>query len=442
MKTDLDELLSRGVSEFIDPEGKFKEKLINNPDKIVIKFGVDPTRPDIHLGHAVVLRKLRQLQDLGCKVIFLIGDLTAQIGDPTGRTKVRPEISIKEIEDNMETFKDQVGKILSTDTKVFDWITNSDWYIAPFDIFGQDIGEKLERYTSTRKQLSVTRKDNKQGIESVSLINFLSILRKITFAQLIERDMFQERIKEGRELYMHEMMYPVLQGIDSSAIAKIYGSCDLEVGGTDQTFNMLMGRNIMKVSQQDQQSVLVFKILPGLDGKEKMSKSLDNYIAITDEPTDMYGKVMSIPDSVIVEYLELCTDLATEEIKEIETQINNNEINPRDAKMCLAREIIKMYHSEDAASAAEEVFINTFQKKEIPADIEEITTEKNESGENEKLSDLLVRAGIIESKSEFRRLVEQGGVHNLTTESTITDQFTEAEAGTYKIGKRRFIKIV
>lgn len=443
------ELLSRGVESFVDPDNSFRKKIVGKltgeyTKDIVIKFGVDPTRPDIHLGHAVVLKSLRTFQDIGCKIIFLIGDFTGTIGDPTGKSKVRPEIDQQEIEHNMKTYLDQVGKILKTDSGVFSWIRNSDWFISPFDIQAQGMDPKVNNesvdpnttigkaivYEGTRMQ--VTHLKNKK-VESVSFSNILWTLRHITHARLIERDMFQERIKSGESLYMHEMLYPILQGIDSVILGKIYGSCDLEVGGNDQTFNMLMGRDIMKLNKLDEQAVMSFKILPGTDGKEKMSKSLDNYIAITDEPNDMYGKVMSIPDSVMENYFELCTYTP---ISEVETLLQKND-NPRDIKMRLAKEITSIYHGESKAETAEKAFVETFSKGGTPQDMKEIKGLKGSS-----LGDILVEAGIISSKTEWRRLIENNAITNLDSKEKISDPNASLdEEMTLKVGKYRFIKI-
>ena len=265
------------MEEFIDPEGKFKEKILRKAkgeyeEDIIIKFGVDPTRPDIHLGHAVIFRKLRKFQDLGCKVVFLVGDYTAQIGDPTGRSKIRPEIEQKEVEANMKTYLDQVGKILLTDKNSFSWIRNSDWFTAITDIElpkGDKVKMSIEKegkktdidfdansfvgkavvFEKTRMQPTIT--GFRGAISVITLKSLLWTLKHITHSRLIERDMFQERIKSGKELFMHEMLYPVLQGIDSFVLSEIYGNCDLEIGGTDQTFNMLIGRDIMKLNKKN-----------------------------------------------------------------------------------------------------------------------------------------------------------------------------------------------
>jgi len=453
---EIGDILTRGVATFVDPVGKFKEKLAKKAKgedvgEIIIKFGVDPTRPDIHLGHAVVFRKLRQFQDLGCKVIFLIGDFTVAIGDPTGKSKVRPEIAQKEVEKNVATYLAQVGKILKTDDpKVFSWIKNSDWFVNPMDIlvpenFKMEInGQKVPPsstlakaavFDSTRMQMTHL---GKKGAVNIDLVNFLWNLKHITESQLIQRDMFQDRLKSGNPLFMHEMMYPVLQGLDSVCIYKVYGGCDMEIGGTDQTFNMLMGREVMKANGQPEQAVMSMEILVGTDGKEKMSKSLDNYIGITDEPNDMLGKVMSINDNSIVNYYELCTLATPDRTKEIKEELKKGKTNPRDIKLALAEEIVATYHGKDKAVAAREAFINTFQKKEIPDDVVEI------KGNDALLGDILHAEEIVESKTEWRRLIDRGAVKRLGDkgEQKIIDPKVRATPGVYKIGKKRFIKIV
>jgi tyrosyl-tRNA synthetase len=452
---DVEEVLSRSVGSFIDPENSFRDKLEKKAqgdyDKdIVIKLGVDPTRPDIHLGHAVILRKLRQFQDLGCKVIFLVGDVTAQIGDPTGKSKIRPEITGEEVQKNMQTFLDQVGKILSTDEKVFSWITNSEWFLNVTDlavdpnlkieidgkpIEPNSIVGKAVIFENTRMQKNALKKNQ---IINFTLRQFLATLRNITHSRLIDRDMFQDRLKSGGELYMQEMMYPVLQALDSVAIAQIYGSCDLEIGGTDQTFNMLMGRDVMKMNGLPEQAVMALEIIPGTDGKEKMSKSLDNYIAITDSANDMYGKVMSIPDNAIGTYFKLATYTPLAEVEEIEKELSKGKTNPKDLKMRLARQIVAEYHGEEAGKTAEANFTETFSKGGIPTDMPVIKT-----AEGAKLVDILLsEPGLIESKSEWRRLVEEGAVSDALTGERISSADALLEKSiTLKIGKRRFVKI-
>jgi tyrosyl-tRNA synthetase len=263
----------------------------------------------------------------------------------------------------------------------------------------------------------------KGHISVITLNSFFWSLKHLTHARLIERDMFQERFKQGEELYMHEMMYPVLQGIDSYALSHIYGSCDLEIGGTDQTFNMLMGRDIMRTNKVLPQAVLSLNLLVGTDGKEKMSKSLDNYIAITDEPSDMYGKVMSIPDSSIVNYFELCTFTPMDEVEDIRTGLENGSLHPKEVKMSLARQIVDIYHGKEVAEKAEADFAETFSKGGIPKDIKTVMAHPGEP-----LVEILLREGLVSSKTEFNRLDKEGAIK-------------EIENGVYRIGKHRFLKI-
>jgi len=453
----IEDLLTRGVGQFVDPNGAFRKKLLEKaegkyPKDIVIKFGVDPTRPDIHLGHAVILRKLRGFQDLGCKVIFLIGDYTAQIGDPTGKNQTRPEVEQKEIEANMKTYLDQVGKILRTDPSVFSWIRNSDWFYGVADIFSPNpvtvaqgdksltfppnsFLSKAAIFDQTRMQRTHLKRES---IESLTFRGLLWTLRHITHGRLIQRDMFQERIKNGEELYMHEMLYPVIQGIDSFILAQIYGSCDLEAGGTDQTFNMLMGRDVMKVNHSEEQSVLSFELLVGTDGKEKMSKSLDNFIAITDEPFDMYGKVMSVPDAALPTYFALCTYTPLDMIDEIFEKIKKGG-NPRDAKMRLAKEIVSIYHGEVKALHAEDEFIKTFQKGGIPEDIPTVVLHP---GEIEAIEILKKCFGESKSNTEIRRLFDEGAI--TIGNEKITDhkaKITPKDGQVVKAGKKTWFRI-
>ena len=471
----IEELLTRGVGEFIDPDNAFRKKLEEKargeyPGEIVIKFGIDPTRPDIHLGHAVIFRKLRKFQDLGCKVVFLVGDYTASIGDPTGKSKVRPELEQQEINTNMISFLEQIDKILTVEktklptgeviiqnTPIFSWIRNSDWYTVVNDLKlpetyevsfqgnmdGMPVKVPVNANSLVGKAIvfEESRMQTKSlGLKQVTvttLRTFLWGLKHITHARLIDRDMFQERIKKGEELYMHEMIYPVLQGIDSHAIGKIYGSCDLEVGGTDQTFNMLVGRDVMKASKQDPQAVLSFKLLVGLDGKEKMSKSLDNYVSITDAPEDMYGKLMSIPDTALRDFFELCTFTPIEAIEELMSNREKGKENPKDVKMRLAKEVVSIYHGEEKAVAAQKNFTETFSEGKVPETIETVAVTSGSA-----LADVLVEHKVVSSKSDFRRLITEGAIRNIETDEKITDAAQNIVSGmTLKVGKRRFLKI-
>lgn len=447
------------IEDFFDPDGVFLKKIEakiggNYNKDIIIKFGVDPTRPDIHLGHAVVFRFLRKLQDIGCKVVFLVGDFTARIGDPTGKSKVRPEIEQAEVERNMQTYLEQVHKILRTDKKSFSWIRNSDWFYGVEDIvpnlndrvtmnvkkagvsFDAEIPTnsfvgKAAIYEKTRMQSKML---SKEQIFSITIRGLLWTLRHITHQRLISRDMFQDRLKSGEELYMHEMLYPVLQGIDSFVLSQIYGSCDLEIGGTDQTFNMLIGRDIMKINETEPQSVVTCKILKGLDGKEKMSKSLDNYVAINEEPTSMFGKIMSMPDSLIEEYYRLCTDLSQSEINQKIQKIKDGE-NPKNVKIDLAKEIVKTYYTQKEAESSALAFENVFSKGEFPHDAKAVICKSED-----KICDVLVLNKILPSKSEFRRLIDGGGVTDFP-DVKIKDyeQKVGSKERKLRIGKKIFI---
>jgi tyrosyl-tRNA synthetase len=286
-------------------------------------------------------------------------------------------------------------------------------------------------YENSRMQRTHLKKD---GVVGITFSTFLWTLKHITHSRIITRDMFQERIKKGEEIYLPELLYPVLQGMDSFVLAQIYGSCDLEIGGTDQTFNMLLGRDVMKANSIEPQSVASIRILKGLDGKEKMSKSLNNYIAINDVPSEMFGKIMSIPDDLMQEYFELCTDLGDEEIKTLLSKVENGE-NPKNIKTILAKEIVKMYHGESAAVSAAATFESTFSRGEFPMDAETINCSKEA-----KLADILVDKKIVPSKTEFRRLVESGAVSDYPDQK-INDPNEVVGEGErkIKIGKKIFI---
>jgi tyrosyl-tRNA synthetase len=461
----IDSVLTRGVGEFFDPNDEFRNKLVAKAkgeyDKpIIVKFGVDPTRPDIHLGHAVCFRKLSQLQILGCKVIFLVGDYTATIGDPTGKSKVRPVLSLEEVHRNAETYLQQIGKIVDvgnlSDTERFSWITNSDWLLSVGQIpmptgtvsatLKNDEGEvhfNSGSYPVRAALWSLSRMQKtylgREEVATVDLNNLLFVLQHITHSRLIEREMFQQRIKNNEPLFMHEMLYPVFQGIDSHALARIYGTCDLEIGGTDQTFNMIVGRDVKSVNGQEPQSVLAFKLIEGLDGKEKMSKSLDNYIAITDEPNEMFGRTMSIPDTSIASYFELATDISMDEVEKIKEQLERASVNPRDLKLRLAKEIVTLYHGTEAGSAAEQYFIETFSKgvdPDIPATFV--------NSQSETIIDVVVRMNLATSKSDALRKIEQGGVQidgiKVSPHSIYFDKQSH-EGKMMRVGKRGFVKL-
>jgi tyrosyl-tRNA synthetase len=446
------DILTRGVAQYTDPEKRL-EGFLGAPEgkrpRFVVKFGVDPTRPDIHLGHAVVLHKLRALQNAGALVVFLIGDFTAMIGDPTGNSKVRPEISQQEVEANMKTYLEQVGKILDLDPKKFSWIRNSDWFSSPMDILpGKDHAIAIDGKTVEpgsflgkaiafeKTRMQVTHLGQKE-VHNVSLINFLSILRRLTHARLIERDMFQKRLDDHEELYLHEMMYPVFQAIDSHVLARIYGSCDMEIGGSDQTFNMLMGRDVMRVTDQPPQAVMAMELLEGTDGVEKMSKSLGNYIGITDAPSEVYGKTMSIPDAVMGRYLELGTFTPMEEVRTIMKEVKGGVRHPRDVKMSIARQLVAIYHGEKKAEEAEKEFIATFQEGGLPKEIPELLLHKGET-----LLELLLRTKIFASRTIAKRHFADGAIQIHEGKKIVETSYVPTATEVLRIGKKTFIRVI
>lgn len=348
MKPDINTLLNKGVSEVIVREHLEGELVAGK--KLRVKFGADPTAPDLHLGHAVALRKLREFQDAGHTAVLIIGDYTTRVGDPSGRSKARPSLSGEEIKNNAETYFAQAGKIL--DMKKVEIHYNSEWFL----------------------------KENGWALQ---------LTRLFTAQRILERDDFTKRMKAGTEVFVNEMLYPMMQAYDSIKI-----SADVEIGGTDQKFNMLTGRDLQRHMGIKEQDVITVPLLVGLDGVHKMSKSLDNYIGLTEEPSVMFGKIMSVPDTLIDSYYELLTDSRSE--KE----------DPRETKLELGQIIVDTYHGKGAGKIAMDEFVRVFSQKGKPTDIPEISVGADEM----PLAELLVKAGLAKSKSEARRLVEQGGV--------------------------------
>ena len=386
----IDELLARVSDEVIVFESF--EKKLREEKKLRIKMGFDPTKPDLHLGHAVGLRLLKKFQEAGHTIIFLVGDYTAKIGDPSGRNSLRPVLSDEEIKENTNTYFSQVEKLL--DISKAEIHSNSEWY------------------------------------EKMTFDELLSIAGKFTVQQIIERDDFQKRIKEGHDIGLHEVLYPLMQAYDSVVL-----KADVECGGTDQKFNMLAGRSLMKKVDLPAQDVVTIKLLVGLDGKNKMSKSLGNYIAINDAPEDMYGKVMSIPDDLIMDYFKLCTDVETEALKIIEDEAKEN---PRDTKAKLAKLIVEMYHSEEEADKAAVEFDRIFKNHEKPTEMPVKKIEKNEY----RADELLVECELSSSKSEARRLIEQNAVEIEGEKITEPEKMVEIkDQMIIQVGKRRFVKI-
>ena len=387
-------IIRRGVQIF--NEDSLREKL-NSGKKLVVKFGADPSRPDLHLGHTVSLRLLKDLQDLGHEIVFVIGDFTAMIGDPSGRSKTRPALTFEETRKSGETYFKQVTKILApAKTKI---VYNSEW------------------------------------LSKMNFNDVLELTGKYTVARILERDDFANRFKNNIPIGIHEFMYPLMQGYDSVAL-----KADLEIGGTDQTFNLLVGRELQKDYGQDSQDVIVLPLLVGLDGKEKMSKSLDNYIGIDEPANVMYEKSMRIPDDILFEYFKLTTDVS---LKEATKLINEDIIQ---AHKRYAEEIIRMYHGEEYIKEAEERY-NTVAKGGIPDDIEIYEIEDNMVKKGILLTDLLVMSNMVPSKSEGRRMIEQNGISiNGLKESNINKVITIADFINNEMviqkGKKQFIKTI
>src|SRR5947209_10044817 len=373
------------------------EKSARTGRPLRVKLGADPTAPDIHLGHTVVIRKLRAFQELGHTVIFLIGDFTGLIGDPSGKTATRPLLTREEINANAETYKRQIFKLLDPDKTEIRF--NSEWMDA---------------------------------MDAVGLVRLAS---HVTVKQILERDDFEQRLVENRPLALHEVLYPLVMGYDSVAL-----SADVELGGTDQKFNLLMGRNLQREYNQEPQVVLTTPLLEGTDGVEKMSKSLGNFIGIDEPPREMFGKIMSISDELMWRYYELLTDLTVGEIKQMSNRAANGEVNPRDIKVELAKRIITDFHSKADADAAEEEFNRVFRRKEVPDEIEEREVEAAPWS----LPRLLVRVELAPSVAEARRLIEQGGVRiggvRQASPSIVVSAKT-GEESLLQVGKRRFLRV-
>ena len=394
------DLIKRGASEII-PEDELVKKLersLKEGEPLNIKLGCDPSRPDLHIGHSVVLRKLAQFQSLGHLAILIIGDFTGMIGDPSGRSATRPALTLKETREHGGTYFLQASKIL--DAKKTKIVYNSDWL-------------------------------GKMSFEDV-----IKLAAKYTVARMLERDDFTKRYKSGEPISIHELLYPLAQAMDSVAIKS-----DVELGGTDQKFNLLVGRDIQRENGQEPQVILTMPLLVGTDGVEKMSKSYDNYIGISDSPKEIYGKTLSIPDNLIYIFFELASDIPSSELKEIKKLLDDPSINPRDIKRKLARTFVKMYHNEEAAIQAQEEFDRIFIKKEIPDEVEEFKIDDNNSEFN--ILDLVLKVNFAPSKGEARRLVLQGGVSINGNKITDSNYSTKLSDGMIlKVGKRKFIKFV
>lgn len=385
--------IKKGIVEII-PENQFEE-LLKSTKRLKIKWGADPSAPDLHLGHTVILRKLKQFQDIGHEIIFLIGDFTAMIGDPTGKSETRKPLTPEEIKKNAKTYQDQVFKIL--DEKKTTIVYNSSW------------------------------------LDKMSLMDVINLTSKHSVARMLERDDFSKRFDEEKPINIHEFLYPLLQGYDS-----VYLKADIEIGGTDQKFNLLVGRQLQKDYGQKEQIIITMPILEGIDGKQKMSKSLNNHIGLMEPPKEIFGKIMSIPDDLIIKYFALLTDIPKDEIKEYEEQLSKNSINPRDLKEKLAKTITALYHSNHDAENASQEFKKVFSSKGIPDEM----LSYNIPEEGILLIDLISSQNLAQSKSEARRLIKQNAVS--IDGKIISDEniriILEKES-VLKVGKRKFLRL-
>lgn len=400
------EYLKKGCVEIIQ-EGELKAKLkrsLEEKKALKVKLGFDPTAPDIHLGHTVVIRKMKHFQDLGHDVIFLIGDFTGLIGDPSGRSATRPPMTREQIKQNAETYKSQIFKILDPEKTIIDF--NSRW---------------LGKLTS---------------------FEIIKLASKYTVARILERDDFSNRLKKGLPISVHEILYPIMQAYDSVAL-----KADVELGGTDQKFNLLVGREIQRGFQQEPQVIITMPLLEGLDCVEKMSKTLNNHVGITEPPGEIYGKIMSISDPLMFRYYELLTDEPLMQIEKLKREVKENKIHPKDLKSQLGQTIVSDFWGEEEAKKAVQEFERVFKHKEVPEKIEEIEIRSGEAKRIEDISliELLVDRSIFSSRGEAKRMIRQGGVYidgQRIEDISIKIDLTQKSEFILKIGKRKFYKLV
>ncbi|UZE93391.1 MAG: tyrosine--tRNA ligase [Candidatus Nealsonbacteria bacterium] len=389
----IEEVLSKGVSQILP--GKKGLKSLMRKRKIKLYLGIDPTSPNIHLGNAVCLRKLKEFQNLGHEIIFLIGSFTAQVGDPSERDKKRKPLTLTQIKENMTAYKKQVAKIL-------------------------DISKVKVKY-------------NSNWLTKLKFKDLIALASHFTTSRLLERDMFQKRLKQGREVWLSELLYPLMQGYDSVAM-----NVDLEIGGTDQTFNMLVGRKLQRIYNKKEKFILTVPLLTGLDGR-KMSKTYNNVVNLTDKPNEMYGKIMSLKDNLITHYFELCVGSPLAEIKKMEKMLKLKKVNPRDLKAKLAKEIVRIYYGTRAAKKAEQDFNRVFKEKKLPLKIEEIKIKEKELN----ILVLLLKTKKVASKSEAKRLILQRAIK---IDKVLKENWREVvkikKGSVIKIGKKKFIKII
>ena len=390
------ELISRGAEEII-PEKELKQKLeesINKDTPLIVKLGCDPSRPDLHLGHGVVLRKLRHFQDLGHQAILVIGDFTAMIGDPSQRNKTRPQLTLEETKANAESYIEQAGHVLNIDSLKI--VYNSTW------------------------------------LDAMHFSDVIRLSSHYTVARMLERDDFTKRYKAEIPISIHEFMYPLAQAMDSVEL-----KADVELGGTDQKFNLLVGRDLQREYKQDPQVIITLPLLEGTDGIEKMSKSYGNDIGLTDTPEDMYGKSMSISDEMIEKYFILAADADTKTVSRVKKQLSDSSQNPRDIKRELARAIVQLYHGQNAAKEAEQYFDRVIVNKDAPDEMDQV-----ELSIDTQLIEVVTNEGLTSSKGEARRLIKQGAIR--IDDEKITDEshiLLKGKEVVIKVGKRRFIKI-
>ena len=389
--------IKHGVSGIINEEDLVKkiERSIKENKHLVVKLGLDPTAPDIHLGHTVPLRKLRLFQQFGHQVVIVIGGFTARIGDPSGKSVTRPPLTKEQVLENAQTYKTQIFKVLDPEKTIV--------------------------------------RDNSEWLEPMNFADVLRLAGSYTVARMMERDDFDKRYKEGRPIGVHEFMYPLMQGYDSVAL-----HADVEFGGTDQTFNLLMGRHLQELNEQEPQVVITMPLLEGLDGVQKMSKSLGNYIGIDEAPKDMYGKAMSIPDELMMRYFMLVTDMSIEDQEDMEERLENGTLHPRDAKMQLARTIVRLYHGEQAAQEAEDEFKRVFQQHALPTDIPEYAMDK--PSEAIFVPQFCTDAGLTASNGEARRSIK-AGAFKVNGEKYGEENLVLEDGMIVQVGKRKFIKI-
>ena len=390
------ELISRGVEEII-PEQELRDKIensIKNDKPLIVKLGCDPSRPDLHIGHSVVLRKLRHFQDLGHQAVLVIGDFTAMIGDPTGRNKTRPQLTIEDARDNAKTYLDQAGAVLNMDTLRV--VYNSKW------------------------------------LNEMSFSDVIKLSSSTTVARMLERDDFNKRYASEVPISLHEFLYPLAQAQDSVELVS-----DIELGGTDQKFNLLMGRNLQKIVGQKPQCILTMPILEGTDGIEKMSKSYGNDIGISDSANDMYGKTLSIPDNIMHSWFTLAADVNKNYLDEVSQKLEDGSTNPMELKRELARKIVTLYHDENKAIEAENHFNKVTVSKGVPDDIDDYQLK-----EDDLLVNIIADSGLLNSKSEARRMIKQSAVK--IDGETVTDihhKITTSDSFILKVGKRKFLKV-